>query len=754
MTCGEPGCGGTIVDGYCDVCGTAPAPATPAPAAPATASPQLSAPATSDGPATAAAGPATAAAVSRPTTGSARTARTSSTTSSSTRGRLGAGVVTMPRMPTGDPAAAILPNPEVPEGKRFCGNPECGKPVGRARDGQAGRAEGFCPACGTRYSFVPKLSRGDLVGGQYEVAGCIAHGGLGWIYLAIDRNVHSRWVVLKGLLNSGDADAMAAAEAEVLTLAGVEHPNIVRIYNFVEHPDSAGVPVGYIVMEYVGGTSLKQIRKARNGPLPPDQAVAYIVEIAPALGYLHSQGLAYCDFKPDNVMQTDEQLKLIDLGAVIAMDDQDSAIFGTVGYQAPEIASTGPTVASDVYTVGRTLAVLVMDVPQEHGRFVDQLPGPDSVPVLAQHESLYLAILRATDPDPGRRFASMEEMTDQLTGVLHEIAAAGSGTERPRMSSYFSPQRPVFGAGRDMPVDAPHVIAALPVPVVDPNDSGAGVLATTSGTSPAQLEQALSLARGGAHPLRTSSVEVPLRLARASLELGDPREARKRLAAVEPVIPGDWRLKWYSGQCALLEGQFDLATADFAAVLGMLPGELAPKLAAAATAELGGRTCNYYETVWRTDRSYVSAAFGLARQRVKAGDRAGAVAVLDQVPAESAHCTAARATAIEILLDGRAPADTDEQTLLDAAARAGALKLESAARRASLRLQVLGGALAWLRAGNNNTSPRLLGGDFDERGIRTGMEHAYRDLAHDTDDMWDRIALVEQANAVRPRTRL
>ena len=180
-------------------------------------------------------------------------------------------------------------------------------------------------------------------------------------------------------------------------------------------------------MEYVGGTSLKQIRKARNAPLPPDQAVAYIVEIAPALGYLHSQGLAYCDFKPDNVMQTDEQLKLIDLGAVVAMDDEECAIYGTLGYQAPEIAHTGPTVASDVYTVGRTLAVLVMDVPQERGRFVEQLPGPATVPVLAEHESLYRAILRATEPEPAQRFSSIEELTDQLTGVLHEIAAADSG---------------------------------------------------------------------------------------------------------------------------------------------------------------------------------------------------------------------------------------------------------------------------------------------------------------------------------------
>ena len=215
---------------------------------------------------------------------------------------------------------------------------------------------------------------------------------------------------------------------------------------------AAAAPVGYIVMEYVGGTSLKQIRKARNAPLPPDQAVAYIIEIAPALDYLHTQGLAYCDFKPDNVMQTDEQLKLIDLGAVIAMDDLESALYGTVGYQAPEISQTGPTVASDVYTVGRTLAVLVMDVPQEHGHFVEQLPGPATVPVLAKHESLYRAIKRATDPDPEQRFSSIEEMADQLTGVLHEIVAAETNVAQPRSSNYFSPQRAVFGAGRDVAV--------------------------------------------------------------------------------------------------------------------------------------------------------------------------------------------------------------------------------------------------------------------------------------------------------------
>ncbi len=663
----------------------------------------------------------------------------------------------MPRIAKGDPAAAILTDPQVPERSRFCGNSECKQPVGREKNEVPGRPEGFCTQCGTRYSFVPSLSRGDLVGGQYEVQGCLAHGGLGWIYLAIDRNVHNRWVVLKGLINSSDADAIAAAAAEVLALAEVEHPNIVRIYNFVEHVDSAGARVGYIVMEYVGGTSLKQIRKARNAPLAPDQAVAYIVEIAPALGYLHSQGLAYCDFKPDNVMQTDEQLKLIDLGAVIAMDDDESSLFGTVGYQAPEIAETGPTVASDVYTVGRTLAVLLMDVPQERGHFVEQLPGPAAVPVLAKHDSLYRAILRATDPDPSHRFSSIEEMADQLTGVLHEIAAADSDTARPRMSNYFSPQRGIFGGGRDVPVDPEDVIGALPVPVVDTSDPGAAVLATTSGTSPAKLVHALRLAGSGAHEGSSTSIEIPLRLVRASLEIGAPEDARKRLTDLEAVIPGDWRLRWYSGQCALLEGEFDKAAADFETVLATLPGELAPKLAIAATAELREQrrdAARHYETVWRTDRSYVSAAFGLARQRMRVADRAGAVMVLDQVPTDSAHSTAAGATAIEILLHDQTAESVDEKTIVDAGKRAAALTVESTSKRAIMRLSVLGAALGWLRAGNEASAQRLLGAAFDESDIRTGMEGAYRELAHESTDMWERIALVEKANTIRPRTRV
>src|SRR6202012_674885 len=224
--------------------------------------------------------------------------------------------VEVPSVPALDPASAVLADPEVPESKRFCGS--CGGPVGRARHGRPGMTEGFCPHCRTRFSFAPKLAPGELVSGQYEILGCLAHGGLGWIYLARDHNVSDRWVVLKGLLNTGDPDALEAAVAERQFLAEVEHPNIVRIYNFVQHADRrSGEQAGYIVMEYVRGKSLRQIlidARQAGGSVPVAHALAYAIEVLPALGYLHDRGLVYCDFKPDNVIQTEEQLKLIDMG--------------------------------------------------------------------------------------------------------------------------------------------------------------------------------------------------------------------------------------------------------------------------------------------------------------------------------------------------------------------------------------------------------------------------------------------------------
>ena len=274
----------------------------------------------------------------RAAAGGSKITRRLGTSSTRLRGaRLGAGLTSIPAVPAVDAAQAILKNPMVPEDRRNC-------PVLRG----AGRALPRRPARAHRGVLPqvphPVLLRAQAAGRRPRrraVRGGrrLAHGGLGWIYVARDRNVSDRWVVLKGLLNSGDPDALAAAIAERQFLAQVEHPLIVEIYNFVTHEGA-----GYIVMEYVGGTSLKQLLKERMqaagggyDPLPVDQAIAFVIEILPAFQYLHDLGLVYCDFKPDNIIQVGDAVKLIDLGGVRRLDDLDSAIYGTVGYQAPEV---------------------------------------------------------------------------------------------------------------------------------------------------------------------------------------------------------------------------------------------------------------------------------------------------------------------------------------------------------------------------------------------------------------------------------
>ena len=153
-------------------------------------------------------------------------------------------------------------------------------------------------------------------------------------------------------------------------------------------------------------------------------AIAYMLEILPALGYLHRLGLLFCDFKIDNVIQTQHSLKLIDLGGVYRMDDPSAAVFGTVGYQAPEIASSGPSIASDLFTVARTLAVLCFDFRGYQSTLpLHASAARGSVPLLARYDSLYQLLLTGTAPDPDDRFQSAEEMADQLYGVLREVVS-------------------------------------------------------------------------------------------------------------------------------------------------------------------------------------------------------------------------------------------------------------------------------------------------------------------------------------------
>jgi serine/threonine-protein kinase PknG len=694
-------------------------------------------------------------------------------------------------VPYRDPATAVLANPQVPENKRFCG--VCERPVGRSRDGRPGLPEGFCPNCGSKYSFSPKLVRGELVAGQYEVLGCLAHGGLGWLYLAMDRNLSNRWVVLKGLLNTTDPAAVEAAVAERRFLAQVEHPSIVGVYNFVQHADVAtGEQAGYIVMEYVGGQSLRQLlveRRKTGESMPLPVALAYMIEVLPALGYLHGRGLVYCDFKPDNVIQTEEQLKLIDMGGVRRIDDEDSAIYGTVGYQAPEIADEGPSASSDLYTVGRALAVLTFEFTGYQSTYEHSLPDPTTVPVLAVQESYLRALRRATNPDPDQRFGSAAEMAEQLTGVLREVLSVADHRPRPSFSTLFSPELrtvgapPVYAGDGDEgsaagapggpgapgapagtmrwplpPPSLPDAVAGLPVPRVDPDDPAAGYLATLGSLEPAQLGAVLSAAVAGEQgtpPEVAGSVETLLALARASILTGYLPGAASALASASAKDQGDWRVSWYQGLAALAAGQYVQAREAFDAVYDALPGELAPKLALACTAEAAGDqllATRYYRMVWTIDRSYVSAGFGLARTLLHAGDRAGAIAALTGVPDTSSYYVAAQLAAVRIRVfppTGRPCVSSGD--LRDAGAGITKLKLDQTALE-QVTAEVLQAALDRLRAREPLDPGQLLGCDGNERSLRFGLERSYRAQAQLTSDRRRRTELVDLANTVRPST--
>lgn len=749
--CAQPGCSGQIEDGYCNVCGT--------PAA-----------ASGDGSSgTAGIGRARASGDGAPVSGrssvggatpSTRTGGISSRLSSSpigsaragatrptrrlgsTRTRsqhLGAGITSVPSAPVPDPRSVVMAHPEVAESKRYC--PNCGAAVGRSRDAKPGRTRGFCPKCRNEFNFEPSLQPGDLVGSQYEVVGALAHGGLGWIYLARDKNVSDRWVVLKGLLNTGDADAYQAAVAERQFLAQVQHPLIVEIYNFALHEGA-----GYTVMEYVGGSSLKDILKdrmaaagGRYDPFPADQAIAYIVEILPAFSYLHSQGLLYCDFKPDNIIQAGDSVKLIDLGGVRRIDDVQSAIYGTTGFQAPEVAAVGPSVASDVFTIGRTLAVLVMEFRGYQSTYIDSLPSVDETPVFQRYDSLYRVLAKATAKDPNDRFQSVDELRDQLLAVLRQVVAT-NGNGAP--ASVSTPSA-LFGA----PTASGATLAwnELPSLLVDASDPAAAWLAGVSIDDPAQRLTALDGA-----PEETT--EVKLARARAAIDA-----ARFDLAdaAINHLLnddPWEWRAVWLSGLAALARRDPAAATAAFNTVVSQVPGELAPKLALALACEQAGElevAQGLYRLCTIVDASYLApAAFGLARTNIAQHNTAGALEAFDLVGPTSGAYVAARRARADLLAN---PGATVAQ-LADAVASIERVPLDPRDRQRVV-VKVLALALDNVRgSGQEQPSIRVADIPATEHDLRAGAERAYRDLAALTFERTERRRLVDAANAVRPRT--
>lgn len=733
--CNQPGCSGTVVDGYCDVCGT------PGGSAVASAPDPISTASTVSRASNRLA--STPLGSARATAAGSKLTRRLGTSSTRLRGaRLGAGLTHVPPIPAIDASKAILKNPMVPEERRNC--PTCGNAVGRARGDQPGRTEGYCPKCRSPFSFSPKLQDGDLVGGQYLVRGCLAHGGFGWIYMAQDKNVSNRWVVLKGLLNSEDPDAVAAAIAEQQFLARVEHPLIVEIYNFVTHEGA-----GYIVMEYVGGTSLKTLLKQRMqannnqyDALPVDQAIAYLLEIMPAFSYLHDLDLVYCDFKPDNIIQVGDAVKLIDLGGVRRIDDADSAIYGTVGFQAPEVADVGPSVASDIYTLGRTLCVLAFEFRGYQSRYVHSLPPVSEVPLFQQYDSVYRLLLKACAPDPADRFQTADELRVQLLGVLREVVAAKEGVKAARHSTSSL----LFGSPGDLAAGLGEKAEAwrrLPSLAKDESDKMAGWLKTVSVPNP---EQRLELLVDAPE----SSAQILLEIAQSALEIGPSRFDMVDTAVADLLAadPWEWRAVWMSGLVALARNDAHTAQSAFNAVYGQVPGELAPKLALAVSCEISGEydvAEGLYLTCARTDANYIApSAFGLAAIRSTRGDLDGAVSALDLVPPTSGSYVRARRMRAGLL----AGSGRGLSALAEAMSNIESVTIDPV-DRANLTATIFRTALDEVLGKGPQPGLKIAGREAVEPELRDGLEAAYRELAGHARSRQERIALVDLANDVR-----
>jgi serine/threonine-protein kinase PknG len=675
-----------------------------------------------------------------------------------------------------DPSSRILNDPRVPDRIRRCGNPDCPDPAALPA-----RGSGFCLACGTAFSFLPSLEEGVVVGDQYRVDGCIARGGLGWIYLAHDIRLDDNPVVIKGVIDASDAD-LATIERQALTT--IDHPNIVRIFNFVSHPDvHTGSPRSYIVMEYVDGLVLSEVaERSRHGQLPlgeplrTEHVIRCGLEVLAAFDYLHERGLLYCDFKPDNVIvrsgqhgERGNRIKLIDLGGVRRIGDRDSKVIGTRGFQVPdaEIRAHGLSVGSDLYTVGETLHHLYLataDRTGQHGTPADQRRIEVGI------ASFRRVCDRARHPDPDRRFASAADLAEQLRGVRAEIASLRTGTAHPQRSTLFAPtatllddglgtvpslQRwtdrdgdvpltdAVLDAGRPAPVAA---ATGLPVPLVAPADPAADFLLAAADDDANRLLDKLTMAG-----LRT--VEAALARCRAGLAEADYEVAAASLREARDLLDDehDWRLRWHKGLLALAGNDVSAAEQAFNAVYDALPGEQAPKLALAFCAEHGGRPDRaepYYEAVWRRDRSAVSAVFGLARVRLGRADRGGAVRLLDETPAESRHYDAARIAAVRVLsgnlAGGHRPSATDlraaedrlARLYLDGGAPAGPsrTRLETVVREAELGVRLAAGP------------------GEEETELRLRLERSYRALAPQSGTRAHHSDLVDLANRYRPLT--
>jgi predicted Ser/Thr protein kinase/HAMP domain-containing protein len=280
-----------------------------------------------------------------------------------------------------------------------------------------------------------RLAAGQLFAARFEVLALIGEGGMGVVYRARDRELGE--IVALKLVRSeamqNDPNALERFKDEVRLARRISHRNVARTHDFGE---SDGVY--YVTMEYVAGTSLKELLKAR-GRLPVDATISVGKQLCRALEAAHDQGIIHRDVKPQNIIVApDGVVKVMDFGIARAVErkkgmTQTGLVVGTPEYMAPEQLMGGALDHRvDLFAAGVVLyECLAGRRPHEAETPMALVSKVLTEPVVPPHEfaqeiplALSLLVARALAKDPGERPRSAGEMYEELVRVGEAAPAA------------------------------------------------------------------------------------------------------------------------------------------------------------------------------------------------------------------------------------------------------------------------------------------------------------------------------------------
>lgn len=283
---------------------------------------------------------------------------------------------------------------------------------------------------------------------RYEILEPIRSGGMATIYKAKDHALQ-RLVAIKRLKHEllSDSAAVAAFHSEARILATLRHPNIVEVFD-AQLDDRQP----YIVMELVHGQTL-----SRMMPVPPQQAVDYMLQAAAALAHGHANGIIHCDVKPDNIMVDHHgRVKLLDWGiSAIEGHLEDGSVLGSPHYISPErVLGTPITPAADIYSLGIVLFQMITGVVPFDGpnaasiaeqHIKDRVPLMSDV-ILSVPLALERVVAKATSPSAIARYRDGAAMYSALVDCRYELAGL----------------RPPVQSARQLPIDSPERLWEVP----------------------------------------------------------------------------------------------------------------------------------------------------------------------------------------------------------------------------------------------------------------------------------------------------